>query len=99
MFDDNDQQQDASVFSGGSQPLGPSSLPPEYNQDLTWEDKQQLAKGGWLSSDEERMYGVKNWKKPVQYGTKVCPLCGGENDANADKCQYCGTSLKGTSPT
>ncbi len=69
-----------------------------YNPDLDWEDKQQLAKGGLLSSDEQRMYGVKNWKKPVSYLTKTCPVCGGENSASADKCQYCGTDIKGVAP-
>lgn len=38
------------------------------NPMLEWEDKQMLAKGGFLSKDEERMYGVNNWKNPVSYG-------------------------------
>jgi hypothetical protein len=46
----------------------PAGFPAEYNPMLEWEDKQILAKGGFLSSDEERMYGVQNWKHPARGG-------------------------------
>src|SRR5262249_12465225 len=45
----------------------PEKGTPSPSKDLSWEDKQQLAKGGFLKKDEERMYGVNNWKNPVRY--------------------------------
>jgi hypothetical protein len=40
---------------------------PSPSTELEWEDKQQLAKAGLLNKDEQRMYGVNNWKNPVKY--------------------------------
>jgi hypothetical protein len=64
---DPDYQMVGTDSTDAAQAAPKDGLPPEYNRDLSWEDKQQLAKGGFLNKDEERMYGVKNWNNPVRY--------------------------------
>jgi hypothetical protein len=61
----SDQPTPTMNFPSSAQAV-PEKGTPSPNTDLSWGDKQQLAKAGLLKKDEERMYGVKNWKNPVK---------------------------------